>query len=134
MRRPRVTALHRCCSGGAATIARRPRWSAPARALYDDPRYAKLSPAQRPLTESLQDTVARVVPLWNESIAPALKAGKRILMVAHGNSLRALMQYLEHVSAQDIVHLNIPNSIPLGYTFDAPLKPRTHTCLAPVHG
>ncbi|CCD28900.1 2,3-bisphosphoglycerate-dependent phosphoglycerate mutase (Phosphoglyceromutase) (PGAM) (BPG-dependent PGAM) (dPGM) [Candidatus Glomeribacter gigasporarum BEG34] len=105
-----------------------------ARALYDDPRYAKLSPAQRPLTESLQDTVARVVPLWNESIAPALKAGKRILMVAHGNSLRALMQYLEHVSAQDIVHLNIPNSIPLGYTFDAPLKPRTHTCLAPVHG
>src|SRR5260364_22977 len=103
-------------------------------ALYDDPRYAKLSPAQRPLTESLQDTVARVVPLWNESIAPALKAGKRILMVAHGNSLRALMQYLEHVSAQDIVHLNIPNSIPLGYTFDAPLKPRTHTCLAPVHG
>src|SRR5260364_339259 len=81
-----------------------------ARDLYDDPRYAKLSPAQRPLTESLQD------------------------MVAHGNSLRALMQYLEHVSAQDIVHLNIPNSIPLGYTFDAPLKPRTHTCLAPVHG
>src|SRR5260364_407695 len=128
--------------GAAQVLQWRRRYDCPppalerarARALYDDPRYAKLSPAQRPLTESLQDTVARVVPLWNESIAPALKAGKRILMVAHGNSLRALMQYLEHVSAQDIVHLNIPNSIPLGYTFDAPLKPRTHTCLAPVHG
>ncbi len=106
---------------------------APARTLYDDPRYAKLSPAQRPLTESLQDTVARVVPLWNESIAPALKMGKRLLIVAHGNSLRALIQYLDNISAQDIVHLNIPNSIPLGYALDAQLKPRARAYLAPAY-
>ncbi len=101
--------------------------------LCDDPRYAELSPAQRPLTESLQDTVARVVPLWNESIAPALKAGRRILIVAHGNSLRALIQYLDDLSAQEVVHLNIPNGIPLGYAFNAQFKPCAHAYLAPAH-
>jgi 2,3-bisphosphoglycerate-dependent phosphoglycerate mutase len=91
-----------------------------------DPRYAKLAPEQVPLTECLQDTVARVMPLWTESIAPAIKAGKRIVMAAHGNSIRALVKYLDNMSDVDIVGLNIPNGIPLVYELDAELKPIRH--------
>ena len=93
------------------------------RASYTDPRYAKLRRDEIPLTECLKDTVARVLPLWNESIAPAIRAGKRILISAHGNSLRALIKYLDGVSDQAIVSLNIPNGQPLVYELDADLKP-----------
>ena len=91
-----------------------------------DLRYAKLSPEQIPLTECLKDTVARVLPYWNESMAPAIKAGKRIVMAAHGNSIRALIKYLDNISDNDIVGLNIPNGIPLVYELDADLKPIRH--------
>jgi 2,3-bisphosphoglycerate-dependent phosphoglycerate mutase len=91
-----------------------------------DIRYAKLSPEQIPLTECLKDTVARVLPYWNESMAPAIKAGKRIVMAAHGNSIRALIKYLDNISDNDIVSLNIPNGIPLVYELDANLKPIRH--------
>jgi 2,3-bisphosphoglycerate-dependent phosphoglycerate mutase len=91
-----------------------------------DIRYAKLDPAQVPLTECLKDTVARVMPFWNESMAPAIKAGKRVLVAAHGNSIRALVKYLDEVSDDAIVGLNIPNGIPLVYELDAGLKPIRH--------
>ncbi|HRK38953.1 MAG TPA: 2,3-diphosphoglycerate-dependent phosphoglycerate mutase [Burkholderiaceae bacterium] len=88
-----------------------------------DPRYARLNPEEVPLTECLKDTVARVIPFWNESMAPAIKAGKRIVVAAHGNSIRALVKYLDGISDADIVNLNIPNGIPLVYELDADLKP-----------
>lgn len=88
--------------------------------------YAGLDPAQIPLTESLRDTVARVMPLWDESIAPAIRAGKRILISAHGNSLRALIKELDGISDEDIVKLNIPTGQPLVYELDADLKPIRH--------
>ncbi len=91
-----------------------------------DPRYAKLNPEQVPLTECLQDTVARVLPLWNESLAPAIRSGKRLLVVAHGNSMRALVKYLDSISDADIVGLNIPNGVPLVYELDADLRPIRH--------
>lgn len=91
-----------------------------------DLRYAKLNPQDIPLTECLKDTVARVLPLWNESMAPAITAGKRILVAAHGNSIRALVKYLDEISDQDIVGVNIPNGIPLVYELDANLKPIKH--------
>ena len=72
-----------------------------------DPRYARLSPEQLPATECLKDTVARVLPFWNETIAPSIRAGRRVLVAAHGNSLRALIKHLDNVSEEDIVHLNI---------------------------
>ena len=93
------------------------------RAAYDDPRYAGLSREQIPLTECLKDTVARVLPFWNESIAPAIRAGRQILVSAHGNSLRALIKHLDNISDADIVGLNIPNGQPLVYELDADLKP-----------
>jgi 2,3-bisphosphoglycerate-dependent phosphoglycerate mutase len=76
-----------------------------------------------PLTECLKDTVARVLPFWNESMAPAIKSGKRVMVAAHGNSIRALIKYLDGISDSDIVGLNIPNGIPLVYELDADLKP-----------
>ena len=79
-----------------------------------------------PLTECLKDTVARVLPAWNDSIAPAIQSGKRVLIAAHGNSIRALIKYLDGISDQDIVGLNIPNGIPLVYELDAQLKPIRH--------
>jgi 2,3-bisphosphoglycerate-dependent phosphoglycerate mutase len=79
-----------------------------------------------PLTECLKDTVARVVPFWNEALAPAIKSGKRIVIAAHGNSIRALIKYLDGISDQDIVGLNIPNGIPLVYELDENLKPIRH--------
>ena len=96
------------------------------RSERSDRRYAKLLPEQVPLTECLKDTVARVLPFWNESMAPAIRAGKRIVVAAHGNSIRALVKYLDDVSDSDIVGLNIPNGIPLVYELDANLKPLTH--------
>ncbi len=88
-----------------------------------DIRYAKLRPEQIPLTECLKDTVGRVMPLWQESIAPAIKAGKRVVIAAHGNSIRALVKYLDNVSDQDIVGVNIPNGNPLIYELDQNLRP-----------
>ncbi|MBK8062913.1 MAG: 2,3-diphosphoglycerate-dependent phosphoglycerate mutase [Betaproteobacteria bacterium] len=91
-----------------------------------DPRYAGLAPAELPLTECLKDTVARVLPYWESAIAPSLRAGRRVLVAAHGNSLRALIKYLDGVSDADIVGLNIPTAIPLVYELDADLKPLRH--------
>lgn len=88
-----------------------------------DPRYKGLPPAVLPATESLKDTVARFLPYWQESIAPRIASGQRVLIVAHGNSLRALVKYLDHISDDDIVELNIPTGIPLVYELDASLKP-----------
>ena len=91
-----------------------------------DLRYAKLNPEQIPLTECLKDTVARVLPFWNEAMAPAIKAGKRVVMAAHGNSIRALVKYLDNIADDDIVGVNIPNGIPLVYELDAQLQPLRH--------
>jgi 2,3-bisphosphoglycerate-dependent phosphoglycerate mutase len=91
-----------------------------------DIRYAKLDPAQVPLTECLKDTVARVLPFWSESMAPTIRSGQRVLVSAHGNSIRALVKYLDGISDSDIVGLNIPNGIPLVYELDADLKPIRH--------
>ena len=93
------------------------------RSERSDPRYARLQPGEVPLTECLKDTVARVLPFWNESMAPAIQAGKRMVVSAHGNSIRALVKYLDNISETDIVELNIPNGIPLVYELDAGLKP-----------
>jgi 2,3-bisphosphoglycerate-dependent phosphoglycerate mutase len=91
-----------------------------------DPRYAKLTPQQLPATECLQDTVARVLPFWDETIAPSIRAGRRVLVAAHGNSLRALIKHLDNVSDDDIVHLNIPTGQPLVYELDKDLRPIRH--------
>ena len=91
-----------------------------------DPRYAKLKPAQVPLTESLKDTVARVEPFWNEALAPALRLHRRVLVVAHSHSIRALVKHLDRVSDDDIVRLNVPNGMPLVYELDDSLKPIRH--------
>jgi 2,3-bisphosphoglycerate-dependent phosphoglycerate mutase len=96
-----------------------------------DIRYSKLKPEQIPLTECLKDTVERVMPLWEESIAPAIKAGKRVVIAAHGNSIRALVKYLDNVSDNDIVGVNIPNGNPLVYELDADLKPISKRYLLP---
>jgi 2,3-bisphosphoglycerate-dependent phosphoglycerate mutase len=93
------------------------------RSSYHDPRYANLKREEIPLTECLKDTVARVMPAWNESIAPAIRAGKRIIVSAHGNSLRALIKSLDGISDADIVGLNVPNGQPLVYELDADLRP-----------
>jgi 2,3-bisphosphoglycerate-dependent phosphoglycerate mutase len=94
-----------------------------------DPRYAQLSEAQLPLTESLASTVERVVPYWQNEIAPAILAGRQVLVAAHGNSLRALVKYLDGVPEDEIVNLNIPTGIPLLYELDADLKPIRHAYL-----
>jgi 2,3-bisphosphoglycerate-dependent phosphoglycerate mutase len=91
-----------------------------------DPRYAALSAAELPLTESLKETVERVVPYWNDLIAPDIKAGKRVLMVAHGNTIRALMKYLDGVSNEEIVDVNIPTGVPLVYDLDDELHATGH--------
>ena len=88
-----------------------------------DRRYAGLPVAQLPSCESLKDTVARMLPYWHSDIAPQVKAGKRVLVAAHGNSLRALIKYLDGVSDQEIVELNVPTGVPLVYTLDENLKP-----------
>src|SRR5436190_17723421 len=91
-----------------------------------DPRYAALSAAELPLTESLKETVARFLPYWHETIAPSIRSGRRVLIAAHGNSLRALVKYLDDVSEAEIVELNIPTGIPLVYELDDELKPLRH--------
>ena len=91
-----------------------------------DPRYAGLAAGDLPLTESLKETVARFLPYWHGTIAPAITTGKRVLVAAHGNSLRALVKYLDNVSESQIVELNIPTGIPLVYELDADLKPIRH--------
>jgi 2,3-bisphosphoglycerate-dependent phosphoglycerate mutase len=97
-----------------------PRWAG------TDPRYKHLKPEEVPATECLKDTVARVVPFWKDSIAPALSRGRRVLVAAHGNSLRALIKFLDDVSDEDIVGLNIPTARPLVYELDANLRPLKH--------
>jgi 2,3-bisphosphoglycerate-dependent phosphoglycerate mutase len=91
-----------------------------------DPRYASLTAAERPATESLKDTVARFLPYWHETIAPAVRGGRRVLIAAHGNSLRALVKYLDQISDEAIAALNIPTGIPLVYELDAALAPVRH--------
>ena len=94
------------------------------RGQRQDPRYARLSPEQIPLTECLKDTVARVMPCWNERIAGAIREGQRVVIAAHGNSIRALVKVLDGISETDIVGVNIPNGIPLVYELeDGSLKP-----------
>jgi 2,3-bisphosphoglycerate-dependent phosphoglycerate mutase len=97
-----------------------PRWSG------RDPRYHHLKPEEVPATECLKDTVARVLPFWHDSIAPALSRGRRVLVAAHGNSLRALIKYLDGMSDDDIVALNVPTARPLVYELDDQLKPLRH--------
>jgi len=91
-----------------------------------DRRYAGLAAADLPKTESLKETVARMVPYWKEVLAPAVKSGKRVLIAAHGNSLRALIKYLDDMSEEAILELNIPTAIPLVYELDDNLKPIKH--------
>ncbi|MGE5115644.1 MAG: 2,3-diphosphoglycerate-dependent phosphoglycerate mutase [Betaproteobacteria bacterium] len=118
--------------GDAQVLAWRRSYDVPPPALDpDDPRsergdrrYATLAPGQLPLTECLKDTVARVLPCWNDTLAPAIAAGRRVLVSAHGNSMRALVKYLDGISDDDIVGLNIPNGIPLVYELDAELRPQ----------
>ena len=87
-----------------------------------DPRYADMKPGEFPLTECLKDTVARFVPYWEQTIAPTIKQGKKVLIAAHGNSLRALVKYLDNIPENEIVSLNIPTGIPLVYELDDNLK------------
>ena len=96
------------------------------RYLGKDPRYASLKPGEFPASESLKDTVARFLPYWHDAIAPAVQRGTRVVVAAHGNSLRALVKYLDNVSDADIVELNIPTGIPLVYELDAQLRPVRH--------
>ncbi|HNR21524.1 MAG TPA: 2,3-diphosphoglycerate-dependent phosphoglycerate mutase [Steroidobacteraceae bacterium] len=90
-----------------------------------DPRYAGIDPALLPATESLKDTLARVLPYWNERIAPELRAGRNVAVVAHGNSLRAMVKMLDDMSEADIVELNIPTGVPLLYELDDALRPKS---------
>jgi len=91
-----------------------------------DRRYADLTKSELPLTECLKDTVARFLPFWHETIVPSIKAGKQVIIAAHGNSLRALVKYLDNVPENEIVELNIPTGIPLVYELDDDLKPIKH--------
>lgn len=94
-----------------------------------DPRYANLKPAELPAGECLADTVARVVPYWQEVIVPEIMAGRKIIIAAHGNSLRALVKYLDNISDKDILELNIPTGVPLVYELDKDMKPLSHRYL-----
>ena len=94
-----------------------------------DPRYANLKPEEIPVAESLKDTVARFLPYWESDIAPALRNNQKVLLAAHGNSLRALVKHLDNVSNEEIVELNIPTGVPLVYELDDNLKPISHRYL-----
>ncbi len=94
-----------------------------------DPRYRDLKPSELPLTECLKDTVVRTLPYWHEVVAPAVRAGQRVIIAAHGNSLRGLVKYLDNVPDQEIVELNIPTGIPLVYELDDHLRPIRHDYL-----
>ena len=91
-----------------------------------DPRYRSLNPADLPLTDCLKDTVERFLPFWHQAIAPAVRSGQKVLIAAHGNSLRALGKYLDDIPEMDIVELNIPTGMPLVYELDDNLKPLRH--------
>ena len=91
-----------------------------------DPRYRELSSSELPLTECLKDTVARFLPYWHQTIVPAIQSGKKVIIAAHGNSLRALVKYLDEIADEDIVGLNIPTGVPLVYELDNQLKPLRH--------
>ncbi len=91
-----------------------------------DPRYRALSPSELPLTECLKDTVARFLPHWHEAIVPTIQGGKKVIIAAHGNSLRALVKYLDQIADEEIVGLNIPTGVPLVYELDDQLKPIRH--------
>jgi 2,3-bisphosphoglycerate-dependent phosphoglycerate mutase len=104
-------------TAAAALTRDDPRWPG------NDPRYADLKPEEIPLTECLKDTVARFLPYWHQTIVPAIKSGKRVLIAAHGNSLRALIKYLDQISDEQIVSMNIPTGIPLVYELDEKLTP-----------
>jgi len=91
-----------------------------------DPRYKGLSASDLPVTECLKDTVARFLPYWHETVAPVVRSGKKVIIAAHGNSLRALVKYLDNVSDEDIINLNIPTGVPLVYELDDDLKPIRH--------
>jgi len=110
----------------AYDIAPPPLEKSDARFPGHDPRYKDLQPAELPVTECLKDTVERFLPFWTETLAPAIKSGKRVVVAAHGNSLRALVKYLDTISDQDILELNIPTGMPLVYELDADLKPIKH--------
>ena len=94
-----------------------------------DPRYASLAPAELPDGECLADTVARVLPYWEETIVPEIRAGKKVVIAAHGNSLRALVKYLDAISEKDVLELNIPTGVPLLYELGADMKPLGHRYL-----
>jgi 2,3-bisphosphoglycerate-dependent phosphoglycerate mutase len=89
----------------------------------NDPKYKELNGKDIPLTESLKDTITRFLPYWHNTISPSIKSGKHVIIAAHGNSLRALIKYLDHIDKQEIVKLNIPTGVPLVYEFDKDLKP-----------
>ena len=91
-----------------------------------DPRYAALTPEQLPATESLKITLERVLPYWHATLVPAIRSGQRVLVAAHGNSIRALVKYLDHISEAEITELNIPTGVPLVYELDEEMKPVTH--------
>src|SRR5262249_50408999 len=91
-----------------------------------DPRYANLDPRTLPTTECLKDTVVRFLPYWQDAIVPAIQANQRVIIAAHGNSLRALVKYLDNISDEEIVHLNIPTGVPLVYELDDNLSPIKH--------
>jgi len=91
-----------------------------------DPRYKNIPEAELPTTECLKDTVARFLPLWHETIAPVVRSGQKVIIAAHGNSLRALVKYLDNVSDEEIISLNIPTGVPLVYELDDELKPIRH--------
>ena len=110
----------------AYAIAPPPLTADDPRSPASDPRYAHVPQHDLPLTESLKDTVARFLPYWHEAIAPRIKTGERVLIAAHGNSLRALVKFLDAISDADIVELNIPTGIPLVYELDVDLKPLRH--------
>ncbi|MEN9316576.1 MAG: hypothetical protein RIS35_2969 [Pseudomonadota bacterium] len=107
----------------AYAIAPNPLPEGDARASDTDPRYAGVPASEIPRTECLKDTVARVLPFWNDTIAPAVRSGRRVLIAAHGNSLRALVKYLDDLGEDEIVNMNIPTARPLVYELDADLKP-----------
>jgi len=104
--------------------------TADARYPGNDPRYKNLDPRDIPVVECLKNTVDRFMPYWHQSIVPELQKGKNILISAHGNSLRALVKYLDHISDEDITQLNIPTGVPLIYELDDDLKPLKHYYLA----
>lgn len=100
------------------------------RVPWNDPRYAKVPRDGLPRTESLADCVERVIPFWHDAICPQIFEGKNVLVVAHGNSIRAIVKYLDNVSKEDIINLNIPTSVPLVYEFDERIRPLKNYYLA----